>query len=130
MTNEIKKLTLEPDALADLSPNHEDKSPIIKAEIDKLNRQRSRLTDLYGKELLTVEELGDKIKPINEQIKKLKAELDASTGSTEMDVVENIQNFSDAIESGNREQIHLLTAALIARIELDGEDVVIFWNFR
>ena len=130
IAGEIKKLTLDPDALANLMPERVDTAPAIRAEIDKLNRQRSRLTDLYGRELLTIEELGEKIKPINEQIEKLKAELNASTDFSEMeDVSEKIQNFSDALESGNGEQVHLLTAALIDKIELDGEDVAIFWSF-
>ena len=130
IAGEIKKLTIEPDSLADLMPKHTDNTATLNAEIEKLNRQKSRLTDLYGKELLTVDELTDKIKPINAQIEKLKAELSASTDFSEMeDVAEKIQNFSDALELGNGEQIHILTASLIDRIELDGDDVTIFWSF-
>ena len=129
VANEIKKLTLEPDALQNLAPKRQDKAPVILAEIEKLNRQRSRLTDLYGKELLTVEELTGKILPINEKIEKLKAELTAPAGLSQSDVTEKIRNFADAIEAGNAEQVHLLASALIDRIELDGDDVVIFWNF-
>lgn len=129
VTNEIKKLTLEPDALQNLAPKRQDKAPVILAEIEKLNRQRSRLTDLYGRELLTVEELTGKILPINEKIEKLKAELAAPAELSQADVREKIKNFSDAIDAGNAEQVHLLASALIDRIELDGDDVVIFWNF-
>ena len=76
-----------------------------------------------------MDELESKIRPLNEQKQKLTAELERMQSQPEKKTHALIETFADAIDSGNDDQIRILVHALINKIEIDGEDVTIFWNF-
>lgn len=128
VTDEIRKLKNEPLDHSDQS-KMESKIPLILAEIEKTDSQKSRLMDLYASGLFGMEELESKIRPLNEQKKKLTAELERMQSEPEKKTHALIETFADAIDSGNDDQIRILVHALINKIEIDGEDVTIFWNF-
>jgi site-specific DNA recombinase len=125
---EIAKLKNEPLDHSDQS-KMESKIPLIIAEIEKTDSQKSRLMDLYASGLFGMDELESKIRPLNEKKQKLTAELERMRSEPEKKTHALIETFSDAIGCGNDDQIRLLVHALIKKIELDGEDVTIFWNF-
>lgn len=127
--NEIKKLKNEPLNVPDQSQN-EDKSALILAEIEKTEKQKSRFMDLYGSGLFDIDELENKIRPLNDKKARLTTELEKL--NAEPDVRKTaalIETFSDVLENGDPEQVRLLVRSLIRKIEIDGEDVTIFWNF-
>jgi hypothetical protein len=40
-----------------------------------------------------------------------------------------VKDFAEAIENGNADQIRTIARSLISKVEIDGEDVTIWWNF-
>lgn len=136
--DEIRKLAIDPDYIHKIreekfSDDDKKKESILKKEIAKIDSQRSKLMDLYGLGEFTIEEIQEKIHPLNEQKKRLENELnnliDNSSSMSENEVREIVSTFSDVLDRGNFEEIRLLIASLIERIEIDGEDIDIHWKF-
>lgn len=63
---EIKKLKNEPLNVPDQG-EQDDCTTHLLAEIEKTDRQKSRLMDLYGAGLFEMDELEAKIRPLNDQ---------------------------------------------------------------
>ena len=136
---EIKKLQTDPDYIVNiqnerfaLNENNK-KIEILKSEIAKLDVQRSRFMDLYGLGEFSVEELQEKVTPLNEQKERLQAELETLTSfKPDLDVEEVreiVKNFSDILDRGVFEEIRLVIESLIEYIEIDNEDIIIHWRF-
>lgn len=138
--DEIKKLALEPDQINKIRNESqsskrdiEQKSEILEAEITKLNKQRKRYLELYGLGDYTYEELHDVVGPLQEQIDKLYREIDLLSSYqpdlTTVEAREIISDFTDVVEQGNNEELKLIVTSLINKIEIDGEDITIYWRF-
>jgi site-specific DNA recombinase len=126
---EIKKLQNEPLNVPDQS-DQDDRREHILAEIEKTDRQKSRLMDLYGAGLFEMDELEAKIRPLNDQKERLAAELERIQAEpTKKNTTALVETFSDALEQGDTEQVRILVRALIYKIVIDGEDVEIYWTF-
>jgi site-specific DNA recombinase len=126
---EIKKLRNEPLHIPDQS-EQDDRRTHIMAEIEKTDRQKSRLMDLYGAGLFEMDELEAKIRPLNDQKERLAAELEwIQAEPTKKNTTALVETFSDALEQGDTEQVRILVRALIHKIVIDGEDVEIYWTF-
>ena len=76
----------------------------------------------------TVSEQQNKITPLQEQIDILYKQI-KKPATPQKKAHEMIQSFDDILDNGNFDDIKLLIDALIDRIEIDGEDVTIFWAF-
>lgn len=135
---EIRKLAKDPTQIHEIrqknfSDDEKAKEQLIKKEIEKLDVQKSRFMDLYGVGEFTMEEVQEKVKPINEQKKKLEIELanisSNESAITEEEAIKIIESFEDVMDDGNFEQIRMLVNSLIERIEIDNEDIDIFWKF-
>lgn len=136
--DQIKKLAAEPNRIQDIrKENHDDennkKIQLIQAEIEKLDRKRKRLMELYSEEVYTVDELKAETKPLNEQKEKLAAELETlmseQSKMSESEAYELVSSFSDILDRGDFKEIRLTIETLIDKIEIDNEDISIFWNF-
>lgn len=126
---EIAKLRNEPPKVPDQN-ELESKIPLILAEIEKTDRQKSRLMDLYGAGLFEMDELEAKIRPLNDQKERLAAELERIQAEpTKKTATALVETFSDALAQGDTEQVRILVRALIHKIVIDGEDVEIYWTF-
>ena len=126
---EIKKLKNEPLNVPDQS-EQDDRREHIMAEIEKTDRQKSRLMDLYGAGLFEMDELEAKIRPLNDQKERLAAELERLQAEpTKKNTTALVETFADALEQGDTEQVRILVRALIHRIVIDGEDIEIYWTF-
>lgn len=137
--NEIKKLATDPEyfhlirkekAEASDSPN---KIDILKAEIKKLDDQISRFMDLYGIGTFTIDQVSEKINPLNDQKKGLEKELENLNADlsvmTEEEVQEIVSTFAEVMDRGELDEIRLAIESLISFIEIDNEDVYIHWKF-
>lgn len=124
---EIKKLQNEPLNAPDQS-EQDDRRDHIMAEIEKTDRQKSRLMDLYGAGLFEMDELEAKIRPLNDQKERLAAELERIQAEPK-NTTALVETFSDALEQGGTEQVRILVRALIHKIVIDGEDIEIYWTF-
>lgn len=137
--DEIKKLALDPDYILNIraeklrksdAPN---KIAIIKKEIEKLNEQISRFMDLYGIGRFTIDQVSDKVDPLNDRKKALEKELESLTGDvgelTDEETIQIVKSFGDILSRGNFDEIRLVIESLIYYIELDNEDITIHWKF-
>jgi len=128
--DEMRKLTIE-----DVKSHRydvPDTSKTLKKELEKIDKQRSRLLDLYSLGDFTTEEISAKIAPLNEQ----KLTLLNQISSTEQwqrpleDMSKTIKSISDVLNSGDFNSIKMLVDELIDHIDVDGEDLTIYWNFN
>ena len=137
--NEIKKLAIDPEyiktlkeeAPADIeTPN---KIKIIQDEIKNIDEQISRFMDLYGIGKFTIEQVSQKIDPLNDKRSALEKELsklNSERGAIDEEKVTEILNtFEDILERGDFDEIRLVIESLIYYIELDNDDVYIHWKF-
>lgn len=120
--SEISKLSTAPIKAT------ERKDRPIKKEIEKIDKQRLRLLDLYATGMYSLEELQKKMQPLIDQKEALQAQLESPRMPQE-EAVRAFNSFSDVVKHGDREQLRMLVNSLIDRIEIDGEDVFIHWAF-
>lgn len=137
--NEIQKLAIDPDyieTLKDTKPldtDTPDKIKILQNEIQKIDDQISRFMDLYGIGKFTIEQVSQKIDPLNDKRSALEKELNklnAERGAiSDEKVIEIIDSFEDVLERGDFDEIRLVIESLIYYIELDEDNVYIHWKF-
>lgn len=136
---EVRKLIFDPAYFEEVKTdqNHDEvkneKADVLKKQIEKLEEQRGRFLDLYGFGTFTAEELQSKVEPLKDQIQQLTEELSELEADRpvmeEEKAVELISSFADVIDSGNDEEIRKVIEALISKIEIDVDDILIHWNF-
>ena len=137
--NEIKKLAIDPEyinTLKETTPvdvETPDKIKIIQDEIASIDEQISRFMDLYGIGKFTIEQVSQKIDPLNDkrsalekELKKLNSERGAISDER---AIEIINSFEDILERGDFDEIRLVIESLIYYIELDEDNVYIHWKF-
>ena len=126
---EISKLALEP--LPASAPKPALKAPSPAAELSKIEKQISRLMDLYALGSVPVDLLQEKVDALNKQKAALERKMAGSKKSPQdrAGLISKARSFASVLASGDFREIHLLLVALIDHIEVDGEDVAIFWNF-
>lgn len=103
----------------------------LQKELAKLEKQRSKLIDLYSVGDFSVEELRSKIEPINLRKQAIEAQL-KNTGKELRSLAEiesTIDSIDSIITSGDRVAIRHLIDLLIDHIDIDGDDITIFWDF-
>lgn len=137
--NEIKKLAIDPEYMKTLQSQKvidtekPDKIKIIQDEINNIDEQISRFMDLYGIGKFTIEQVSQKIDPLNEKRSALEKELNklnAERGAiSEERVIEIVESFEDILERGEFDEIRLVIESLIYFIELDEDNVYIHWKF-
>lgn len=136
---EIKKLSTDPDYYNiirqekrqnDDEPN---KIDILEKEIKSIDEQISRFMDLYGIGKFTIDQVSDKIDPLNERRIALEKELSSLNATSEAlsqeETIEIATSFSDILDRGNLNEIRLVISSLIYYIEIDEDDVYIHWKF-
>lgn len=137
--NEIKKLAMDPEYLntlkeaAPVDVETPDKIKIIQDEITSIDEQISRFMDLYGIGKFTIDQVSQKVDPLNDRRSALEKELsklNAERGAiSDERTLEIISSFEDILERGDFDEIRLVIESLIYYIELDNDDVYIHWKF-
>ena len=89
--------------------------------------------DLYGIGKFTIEQVSQKIDPLNDKRSALEKELsklNSERGAiSEEKTLEIINSFEDILERGDFDEIRLVIESLIYYIELDEDNVYIHWKF-
>lgn len=137
--DEIKKLAIDPDYIHELrsvkhanndSPN---KIEILKKEIASLDEQISRFMDLYGIGKFTIDQVSNKIDPLNERKQALDKELETLNADSEVmseeETFEIVKSFGDIVDRGDLNEIRLAIESLLYYIEIDEDDLYIHWKF-
>lgn len=121
--NEIRKLSFEDDTPSNLPDN----TSVITNKINELNKQLERLMSLYSVGDVPLDMLQKKIKEVNDQRLKLESVETVKLSSDELE--EAVLSFDDVLEHGTLEDVRQAISILIDHIEVDGEDITIYWNF-
>lgn len=123
--DEIKKLSFEPDKSSILPDN----TDIINDKINELNKQIERLMNLYSLDEMPFDVLQKKIHSISEQKGKLEKSLIQEPAITAEEAKEIVTSFDDILAAEDIDTIRTAITSLINKIEIDGENVYIYWNF-
>ena len=128
--NEIRKLKLDPERLKGDETIMVDRTATIKKEISRIDAKRNRFFDLYALGSFDAHELEEKIKPLTEQKNRLEEQLmnEAQIRQNHHQKAVLIESFDDVFKHGSKEEIRLIIEELIERIEIDNEDVYIYWS--
>ena len=127
--DELRKLSLEDVKRYRKEQKSPDNVTTLQRELAKIEKQRSRLIDLYSLGNFDASELTSKIEPLTKTIHALEEQI-ASSGKRTMNEMQTVINsISDALDHGDPVQIRQLIDALIDHIEINDEDLVIYWNF-
>ena len=130
---EIRKLSTDKSYITQIQEEQTDDRPqIIQAKIDDLEAQMNRLMDLYAVGDIPVDMLQRRIQELNQTKTALESELDAIRSDdklTQKETLRLAESFGDLIDIGDFDQIRAVIGALIDFIEIDGDDIIIHWNF-
>lgn len=135
---EIRKLSTDPNRIAEIQKNkpkknEPDKTEILEKEISKIDTQISRFMDLYGEGLFTIDQVKGKVDPLNEKRKNIIREvekLNAEAGKlSPQELNEIVETIPDVLDLGDYDEVRNLIETLIYYIELDNDDVYIHWKF-
>jgi len=138
--DEIYKLKMEPkliDKIREGSRTQNTDEPtkiaIVEKEIADLDSRISRFMDLYGEGIFTIDQVNNKVKPLNEQRKGLQKGLEtlnAAAGRLSVEeAIEITESFEDVLENGDFNEIRAAIESLIYYVELDNEEYKIHWKF-
>ena len=133
--NEIRSLALEPEAIGSVSSVSNDNGlKLITAEIEKIEKQISNFMDLFSLDKMPVNVLQDKIHELNDRKTALENELEEvkmknKTKADRTEAIEALQSFDEILKRGNLDEVRAVIATLIERIDIDGDNVDIHWNF-
>lgn len=127
--DELRGLTLDDVKKYRSEQNPSDYVTTLQKELAKIERQRSRLIDLYSLGTFDAAELTAKIEPLSRSIRTLEEQITSSEKRTIKEMQTIIRSVSDILDHGTPIQIRQLIDALIDHIDIDGEDLTIYWNF-
>ena len=139
--DEIRKLSMDPNYLDEVKnsfvkdDDSDDTVQLLKKEIAELSDQISNYMDLYSIKRLTLSEVDAKIEPLADRRAKLEEELDRLTEDrdennlSDSEVIRLVNSFGDILDKGNLEEARFVISTLIKKIEIDGDDITIHWNF-
>lgn len=133
--DEISKLEFDPAFLSDATKDQPAPAvDLISAEIKKVDGQLSRLMDLYAVGEMPLDILQKKITELNERRTALEqeannAEMTRKNAPNRAEAIKAVKGFSDILKRGNLGEIRAVIGMLIKKIELDGDDVTIYWRF-
>jgi site-specific DNA recombinase len=132
--DQIRQLALDPEHLPVQPAPEDDRSRVIKAEIIKVESQISKAMDLYLLDSISKSVVEDKLKALNDKKLTMESELEQIGQSvkerlTKDQTVAAVHNFDDVLSRGNFDEIRTVIGQLIRKIEIDGEDITIYWNF-
>lgn len=133
--DEIRKLKSEPEYISEVqdSTDNTHKIEMLEDRIKQVEGQISKLMDLYSIGGMDLSVITDKIKPLNEEKKSLEQELEVLVATEEPthrdEIIELVDAFEEVVKSGDCQRTHGIVAALIDKVEIDGEDIRIRWAF-
>jgi hypothetical protein len=89
--------------------------------------------DLYGVGAFTIDQVSEKVEPLNDKKNNLLKELEnlnADLGDLSVvQAIEIIKSFEEVFNRGDLDEIRLIIEQLIYYIEIDEDDVYIHWKF-
>lgn len=139
--DEIKKLKLDPMYFKTLkqeaeTDSSEAKIEVLESRLGELDDELDRLVGLYQKGRMresVLDKAVDKVEAersaIKEEITNIRENGADSPPLSPEEAEKIVEDFVDIVESGDYKAIRSRIEALIDRIEIDNENIKIFWNF-
>ena len=102
--------------------------------MEKLDAQLLRLLELYSADGVPLDLLQKKISDLQNKKAELSERLERVAAAVQnrrerVEALKSIKSFADVLKRADFDETRLLLRELIDRIELDGDDVYIFWRF-
>lgn len=134
--DEIKKLSLDPNYITQLQPTKkkDDRPEAIDKRIAEIEQQLSKLMELYSLDGISLDSLQKKINELNTNKLKLADEktrilLEQEKEITKEEALKLVESFGAVLERNSMAEIRNVLQTLIDKIEIDGEDITIYWKF-
>lgn len=134
--DEIKKLALDPDYIKAIKnlKKKDNRPKVIDKKIKSLDNQLTKLMELYSLDGISFEALQEKINELNTNKlllseEKTKILLEKEKELTKDQALTLIKSFESVLEDGSFEEIRQVITALIEKIEIDDENITIYWKF-
>lgn len=133
--DEIRKLKFDSSYIQDVKETTQnDKISVLEHEITNVTDRINKLIDLYSFNSVPADVLETKIKQLNKQRDDLQNQLNTLSNNAKNrlslnETIKLVNSFDDIFKRGNFDEIRAVIAALINRIEIDGNDIYIHWNF-
>lgn len=136
--SEIGKLAADPAALDDLMNDPEapeDKAGPVSERLEEIEKQISRLLNLYQTGVLDLEELQPRISDLKEERGRLSSLLETMEEETagklsKTAALEAASAFPAAVASGDPEELRSLVRALIEKVVYNNGEMTIYWKFN
>lgn len=129
--DQITSLTLE--EIHDLSQKRKtvSRKEVIQKELESVESQIERLMKLYAVGRYDMDTLDRMVLPLEEKKISLNSELRniKDDSLSEDDAVVLVESFSDVMKYGGFIEKKAVINALIERIDIDGDDLTIYWKF-
>lgn len=127
--DQIRQLKLEPHT--EPEPETDNRAELIRIELTKVDKQLSKLMDMYLMNDLPKDILSDKLTELNTVKENLTAELEklATAKPTLIQIKGTIDSFDQVLSSGDFDSIRAVISQLIERIDIDGDNITIKWIF-
>ena len=109
------------------SENRSDSQKSLNKELEKIKKQREKLIDLYTMGTFSPDELQHKAEELYDKQKAIEEQLTDERSLDDMEVM--IDSIGDVLDNGDPVTIRSLVDALIDHVEIDGDDITIYWNF-
>ncbi|WP_373749793.1 hypothetical protein, partial [Jeotgalibaca porci] len=95
-----------------------------------LNKKIEKLSNLYMSDMLTIEEVQDKSKPIKKEIKSLEAKLhDAKSSNIENKAIKWVHESHVNVKEEPYDKQKEIVNTLIDKVSVTAEQIKISWNF-
>ena len=105
-----------------------DSTAELKKELAKIDKQRSRLIDLYSVGTFSADELTAKIETLNASRQAIEKQIqNTQRPADELKTV--IDSIGGILDAGDPVAIRQIIDTLIDHVDIDGEDVTIYWDF-
>lgn len=126
--DQIKSLSIDPDALK-IIPEAKKEKP-LKTQLEKLRSQRSKLMDLYSLGNMDLQLVTEKIEPLNQQISALEEQLKNQEQKIEVkkEMSDTLMTAPEIIDKGTHQQKRALVLSVISKIELNDDEINIYWK--
>ena len=127
--DEILKLDFSSEIKHSKSDVKDEKSTILK-QLDKFDIQLDKLLDLYALGNIPIATLQAKIDKLNEQKLALETQLDSPGPKLSPESAsEIVGSFQAILDDGDFDEIRSVISDLIEKIEIDGDNITIYWSF-
>jgi len=135
--NEIVDLSFDKSKIEKLYKKHRvepsDRSSTINNRIVEIGKQLNKLLDLYQLGTVSIENIGKRIEPLQEEKKKLETELKKDKPSLPILSVDEAYELTcsshEVFESGTNSDKRRLVNSLIKKIVIYQEEIKIYWKF-